>query len=153
VATALEHTELSARELAGRIPDREGHFPSESSVYRIPKAYHLLRNPACVVMSAADRFQHPTRRPNELWLTDFSSLWVVGRGWHYLSTVLDDYSRKILAWPLSAAMRAADVTETLEPGAGRHRSGPGSARATGQPCCSALSTSKRRAAGVRFALG
>ena len=39
---------------------------------------------------------------------------MVGWGWYDLSTVLDDYSRKILAWTLSATMRVADVTETLD---------------------------------------
>ena len=39
---------------------------------------------------------------------------VVGWGWYYLSTVLDDYSRKILAWKLSTTMGSADVTETLD---------------------------------------
>jgi transposase InsO family protein len=98
--TALEHTELSPRELACQMTDQEGYFLSESSVYRILKSYDLITSPAYVVMSASDRFQHPTRRPNELW--------------HYLSTVLDDYSRKILAWKLSATMGSADVTETLD---------------------------------------
>jgi transposase InsO family protein len=49
-----------------------------------------------------------------LWQTDFTYLRVVGWGCYYLSTVLDDYSRKILAWTLSATMRSADVTETLD---------------------------------------
>jgi transposase InsO family protein len=39
---------------------------------------------------------------------------VVGWGWYYISTVLDDDSRKILAWKLGATMRAEDVVETLE---------------------------------------
>ncbi len=38
---------------------------------------------------------------------------MIGWGWYYLSTILDDYSRKILAWKLSATMRVEDVTETL----------------------------------------
>ena len=38
---------------------------------------------------------------------------VVGWGWFYLSTVLDDFSRYILAWKLCTTMTAADVTETL----------------------------------------
>jgi hypothetical protein len=38
----------------------------------------------------------------------------VGWGWYYLFTVLDDYSRKILAWKLSATMRVEDVTEALD---------------------------------------
>ena len=50
----------------------------------------------------------------ELWQTDFTYLPVVGWGWYYLSTVLDDYSRKIGAWKLSDTMRVEDVTETLD---------------------------------------
>jgi transposase InsO family protein len=114
VKTALDQTELSPRELACRITDTEGHFLSESSVYRILKSHDLIASPAYIVMKAADRFQHPTRRPNELWQTDFTYFRVVGWGWYYLSTVLDDYSRKILAWKLSATMEAGDVTETLD---------------------------------------
>jgi transposase InsO family protein len=38
----------------------------------------------------------------------------VGWGWYYLSTVLDDYSRYILAWTLTTTMTASDVTATLD---------------------------------------
>jgi transposase InsO family protein len=38
---------------------------------------------------------------------------VIGWGWFYLSTMLDDFSRYILAWKLCTTMTAADVTETL----------------------------------------
>jgi len=94
--------------------DREGEFLSESSVYRILKVADLIESPAYILMQAGDRFQHPTRRRNELWQTDFTYLPVVGWGWYYLSTVLDDYSRKILAWTLGPTMRVDDVTETLD---------------------------------------
>jgi len=114
IETALAHTALSPRELACRITDREGEFLSESSVYRILKAAHLIESPAYILLQADDRFQNPTRRRNELWQTDFTYLPVVGWGWYYLSTVLDDYSRKILAWKLGTTMRVEDVTETLD---------------------------------------
>ena len=39
---------------------------------------------------------------------------IVGWGWYYLSTVLDDYSRYILAWKLTTNMGNEDVKETLE---------------------------------------
>jgi putative transposase len=39
---------------------------------------------------------------------------VIGRGWFYLSTILDDFSRYIIAWKLCTTMKAGDVTETLE---------------------------------------
>ena len=114
VATALENTELSPRELACRITDEEGYFISESSVYRILKAYDLIPSPAYIVMSASERFKHPTRRVNEMWQTDFTYLRVVGWGWYCLSTVLDDYSRYIIAWKLFSSMSTGDVKETLD---------------------------------------
>ena len=39
---------------------------------------------------------------------------VIGWGWFYLSTILDDYSRYVVAWRLCTTMKADDVTETLE---------------------------------------
>jgi transposase InsO family protein len=114
VEVALADPEKSPRELAWQMTDRTGHFISESSVYRILKAHDLITSPAYVLIRAADRFEHPTRKPNELWQTDFTYLRVVGWGWYYLSTVLDDYSRYILAWKLGTTMRASDVTETLD---------------------------------------
>jgi transposase InsO family protein len=48
-----------------------------------------------------------------LWQTGFTYLRVIGWGWFYLSTVLDDFSRYIVAWKLCTTMTAADVTETL----------------------------------------
>ena len=67
VEAALADPERSPRELAWHLTDREGHFLSESSVYRILKAYDLIPSPAFIVLSAATSFRHPTRRPNELW--------------------------------------------------------------------------------------
>ena len=67
-----------------------------------------------ILMQAGDTFQHPTRRVNELWQTDFTYFRVVGWGWYYLSTVLDDYSRYIIAWKLTTSMAADDVKQTLD---------------------------------------
>jgi putative transposase len=61
----------------------------------------------------ADEFRDKTTASNQLWQTDFTYLKVTGWGWYYLSTVLDDFSRFIIAWKLCATMRATDVTETL----------------------------------------
>ena len=52
--------------------------------------------------------------PNQMWQTDFTYLKVIGWGWFYLSTILDDYSRYIIAWKLCTTMKADDVTDTLE---------------------------------------
>jgi len=111
---ALEHTELSPRELACRYTDRERYFVSESSVYRLLKEADLITSPAYVLMSASDSFKHPTTRVHEMWQTDFTYFRIIGWGWYYLSTVLDDFSRYIVSWKLSATMGATDVMETLD---------------------------------------
>lgn len=114
VELALEHSDQSSRQLAWRFTDEQGYFLSESSVYRILKDYDLLENPAFEIVPVKEKFEKPTRRVNEMWQTDFTQFKIVGWGWYYLSTVLDDYSRYILAWKLTPTMNAQDVQDTLE---------------------------------------
>ena len=114
VDLALEEPELSPRELAVRFTDTQSYFVSEASVYRLLKAHDLITSPAFVVIKAADEFRDKTTAPNQMWQTDFTYLKVIGWGWFYLSTILDDYSRYIIAWKLCTTMRSSDVTDTLE---------------------------------------
>jgi transposase-like protein len=114
VQIALEHPDKSARQLAWYITDMEGYFISESSVYRILKGFDLISSPVFQMVSAKDKYEKPTKRVNELWQTDFTYMRIIGWGWYYLSTVLDDYSRYILAWKLCKTMGARDVEDTLE---------------------------------------
>jgi putative transposase len=114
VTLALDEPELSPRELAVRFTDAERYFVSEASVYRLLKARDLITSPAFIVMKAADEFKNKTTAPDQLWQTDFTYLKVTGWGWFYLSTVLDDFSRYIVAWKLCTTMKAEDVTDTLE---------------------------------------
>ena len=113
VQLALDEPELSPRELATRFTDAANYFVSEASVYRLLKAHDLITSPAYIVMKAAGEFKDKTMAPNQLWQTDFTYLKVIGWGWFYLSTVLDDFSRYIIAWKLCATMKAQDVTDTL----------------------------------------
>ena len=114
VNLALEESDLSPRELAVNFTDTNGSFVSEASVYRLLKDHGLITSPAFILMKAADRFADPTTAPNQLWQTDFTYLKVIGWGWFYLSTVLDDFSRYILAWKLCTTMAATDVSDTLQ---------------------------------------
>ena len=111
---ALDEPALSPRELAVRFTDTESYFVSEASVYRLLKALDLIASPAFIVVKAADEFADKTTAPNQLWQTDFTYLKVIGWGWFYLSTVLDDFSRYIIAWKLCTTMKAEDVTATLD---------------------------------------
>lgn len=111
---ALAKPELSPREIAVTYTDEQERFVSESTVYRLLKAHDLITSPAYILMQAGDKFQQPTRRVNEMWQTDFTYFKITGWGWYYLSTVLDDYSRFIIAWRLCTTMKASDVSDTLD---------------------------------------
>ena len=111
---ALEHEALTARELAVKYTDEKRYYVSESSAYRILKEADLITAPDYVVIKAAEEFKDKTTAINQMWQTDFTYFKIIGWGWYYLSTILDDYSRYIIAWKLCSTMRASDVTETIE---------------------------------------
>ncbi|MEJ6510266.1 MAG: IS3 family transposase [Octadecabacter sp.] len=114
IGFALEHEALSTRELAVKYTDEKRYFVSESSVHRFLKEADLITAPDYVVIKAADEFTDKTTAINEMWQTDFTYFKIIGWGWYYLSTILDDYSRYIIAWKLCTNMRAGDVTDTIE---------------------------------------
>jgi transposase InsO family protein len=66
------------------------------------------------MITAKDQFQNPTKRVNQLWQTDFTYFKVMCWSGYYLSTVLDDYSRCILAWKLRPTLNTPNVQKTLE---------------------------------------
>ena len=110
---ALEEPELSPRELAVRFTDTQSYYISEASVYRLLKAHDLITSPSFVVIKAANEFKDKPIRVNQQWQTDFTYFKIMGWGWYYLSTILDDYSRYVIAWKLCTTMKASDVTDTL----------------------------------------
>lgn len=114
VEVALNHPVLSPRELAVKITDEQKIFISESSVYRILKAQGLITTPAHILLSAANEFTDKPCLVHQLWQTDFTYLKVLGWGWYYLSTILDDYSRFIVHWDLCKTMSAEDVERSVE---------------------------------------
>ena len=114
VEYALERPELSSRELAHSIVDHKEYFISESSVYRILKSRGLITSPAYIVMKASSEFKDKTTRPNQMWQTDFTYFKIIGWGWYYLSTVLDDYSRYIIHWELCSHMKVDDGKRSMD---------------------------------------
>jgi len=113
VEIALDHAELTPRELAHKITDEKQWYISESSVYRILKERGLITSPAWIVMSAADEFKDKTTGPNQLWQTDFTYMKIVGWGWYYLATVIDDYSRYIVHWELCKYQKKEDAERVV----------------------------------------
>jgi transposase InsO family protein len=113
VEIALEYPDLSPRELSCRLTDEKGTFISESSVYRILKSKGLITSPAHILLSAGNEFSEKTCFVHEMWQTDFTYFKILGWGWYYLSTILDDYSRYIVHWELCKTMKTEDVQRTV----------------------------------------
>ena len=90
VRYALEHPSLSPREVATTLVDEQVMYVSESTVYRILKEAGLIKPPETKGFPAGKEFHTKTARPNELWQTDASYFFVVGWGYYYLISVLDD---------------------------------------------------------------
>lgn len=113
VSVALEFSELSPRELSCKLSDERNIFISESSVYRILKVNGLITSPAHILLAAGNEFEKKTAFVHEMWQTDFTYFKILGWGWYYLSTILDDYSRFIVHWELCDTMKAEDVQSTV----------------------------------------
>ena len=113
VEIALELTELSPRELAFHITDKKGWFISESSVYRILKERGLITSPAWILMAASDEFKDKPSRIHQQWQTDFTYFKIIGWGWYYLATIMDDYSRYIISWELCKNMESTDAMRVI----------------------------------------
>ena len=106
--------ELSPRQLALGIIDTEGLYVSESTVFRILKRDGLIKPAEIVGFKAGKEYHRKTKKPNELWATDCAHLKVADWGWYYLVTVMDDYSRFILAWELKSDMASGSLIDVVQ---------------------------------------
>jgi len=113
LAVARESPELSSRQLAAWITDNESFAVSESTVYRILRREGLVKRQE-TQLTAAKEYHTKTTRPHQMWATDASYFRVVGWGYYYLVTVMDDYSRFILAWKLQKDMSANSLIEVIQ---------------------------------------
>ncbi len=113
IEVALERTADSPRILATYMTDNEGHFISESSVYRILKSAGLITSPNHILLSANKEFKDKTTRAHQMWQTDFTYFKVEGWGWFYLSSIMDDYSRYIIHHELCSTMTTPDVKRNV----------------------------------------
>lgn len=113
LTVAREYTELSSRQLSAWSTDNAGFAVSESTVYRILRREGLVKRQE-TQLSAANEYHTKTTRPHQMWATDASYFRVVGWGYYYLVTVMDDYSRFILSWKLQKDMSANSLIEVIQ---------------------------------------
>ncbi len=114
IEIALQHPEWSSREVACCITDNCGFSVSESTVYRVLKERGLIKPLDIRTFPASSEFKVKTSRSNQMWQTDATYLLIKNWGWYYLISVLDDYSRRILAWKLQSSMDADAFSEVIE---------------------------------------
>lgn len=108
------HPELSPRLLAVKITDEEEFSISESTVYRILKENNLIAPRPMAELPAAKEWKHKTTRPDELWQTDATNIFIVGWGYYKLIPVEDDYSRKIIGHDLRPDETAFSLSDVIE---------------------------------------
>ena len=78
------------------------------------KQRDLIPAPNHILIAAANEFKDKTNFVHQIWQTDFTYFKIIGWGWYYLSTILDDYSRYIIHWELCSSMKAEDVKRTVK---------------------------------------
>jgi transposase InsO family protein len=113
LAAARQSPELSCRQLATWLTDNQGFSVSESTVYRIMRREGLVK-PLEMQLQAGKEYHRKTTGPHQMWATDASYFRVVSWGYYYLVTVMDDYSRFILAHKLQRDMTAASFIEVVQ---------------------------------------
>lgn len=114
LALARGSPELSPRELSLRLTDEGSFSVSESTCYRLLKRHGLVKPAVVLGFAAGKEFHRKTSRPNEMWATDGAYFKVMGWGYYYLVTVLDDYSRITLSWKLQEDMTAGSLIEVVQ---------------------------------------
>ncbi len=113
LAVARELPELSCRQLAAWITDNRGFSVSESTVYRILREEGLIKSPEMQI-KAGKEFHRKITGLHQMWATDASYFKVIGWGYYYMVTVMDDYSRFILAHKLQRDMTSDSFIEVVQ---------------------------------------
>ena len=114
IAQARASPELSPRLLALKLVDEYGCWVSESTAYRLLRREGLIKRVEVKGFVAGKEYHRKTSGPNQMWATDCCYLKVVGWGYYYLVTVLDDFSRYILAWELATDMTSKSLIEVVQ---------------------------------------
>lgn len=96
---------------------REGSRVTDRQAYRVMKAHGLLHQPRpyqAELHQASKLYELLPKGPNELWQMDVTYIHVPGFGWWYAVTVIDYFSRYLLACHLTNSYSAMEAIKALE---------------------------------------
>ena len=96
---------------------RAGALVTDRQVYRVMKGHDLLpkkRTRKAEIHQTAKLFELLPQGPNDLWQMDVTYVPIPGYGWWYAVTVIDYYSRYLLACHLTSSYSAIDVIHGLK---------------------------------------
>ena len=96
---------------------RSGLGVTDRVVYLVMKRHGLLKKrsaPKAEVYQAAKLYELLPQKPNDLWQCDVTYVHIPGHGWHYAVTVIDYFSRYLLACHLTTSYSAAETTQALK---------------------------------------
>jgi transposase InsO family protein len=96
---------------------RAGQRVKNRQAYRVMSEAGLLHKPICrkaELYQAAKLFELLPDGPNDLWQMDVTYIHIPGHGWWYAITVIDYYSRYLLAAYLTSSYSAAETIGALE---------------------------------------
>ena len=99
---------VMCRRVGKRVKNREA--------YRVMKKHHLLQKRRCrkaELHQASKLYELLPQGPNELWQMDVTYVHIPGYGWWYAVTVIDYYSRYLLACHLTWSYSTSQVIEAL----------------------------------------
>ena len=96
---------------------RAGQAVRDRQAYQVMRSAGLLqqrrpREPE--LYQAARLFELLPQRPNDLWQMDVTYIHIPGHGWWYAVTVIDYYSRYLLACQLTHSYSAVEVGQALQ---------------------------------------
>ncbi len=95
---------------------REGQPVKNRQAYRVMKTQGLLhrrRRPVAALYQASKLYELLPSGPNQLWQMDVTYVHIPGYGWWYVITVIDYYSRYLLAAHLTWSYCASEAIAAL----------------------------------------
>ena len=112
----VEHPFWGYRRVWASLRYRDGIPCNQKRIYRIMKERNLLCTKK-MRPKTADRNHRPkpqASKPDQIWGTDMTKVFVEGDGWTYITVVLDWYTKKVVGLSVGRRSKSEDWLEALD---------------------------------------